>query len=120
MITTVQCSICSQLNNKPRVVVTNFRLHHTCSIIIESVDSISRDERDAPLTQYITNAGITRARYIITHFNTHRYNSAIYVRTARSEKSRFGILLLLSSSNSSSFFSTPSVIVSYLVTLVYM
>ena len=27
--------------------------------IIESVDSISRDERDALLTQYITNAGIT-------------------------------------------------------------
>ena len=26
------------------------------SIIIESVDSISRDERDVPLTQYITNA----------------------------------------------------------------
>ena len=25
-------------------------------IIIESVDSISRDERDVPLTQYITNA----------------------------------------------------------------
>ena len=24
--------------------------------IIESVDSISRDERDVPLTQYITNA----------------------------------------------------------------
>ena len=34
MITTVQCSICSQLNNKHRVVVTDFRLHHTCSIII--------------------------------------------------------------------------------------
>ena len=33
MITTVQCSIPSQLNNKPRVVVTDFRLHHTCSII---------------------------------------------------------------------------------------
>ena len=61
MITTVQCSICSQLNNKSRVVVTDFRLHHTCSII-ESVDSISRDERDAPLTQYITNAGISRVR----------------------------------------------------------
>ena len=30
MITTVQCSIPSQLNNKPRVVVTDFRLHHTC------------------------------------------------------------------------------------------
>ena len=26
------------------------------SIIIESVDSISRDERDVPLMQYITNA----------------------------------------------------------------
>ena len=34
MITTVQCSICSQLNNKHRVVVTDFRLRHTCSIII--------------------------------------------------------------------------------------
>ena len=26
------------------------------TIIIESVDYISRDERDVPLTQYITNA----------------------------------------------------------------
>ena len=34
VITTVQCSICSQLNNKPRVVVTDFRLRHTCSTII--------------------------------------------------------------------------------------
>ena len=34
--------------------------------IIESVDSISRDEPDSPLTQYITNAGISRARYTIT------------------------------------------------------
>ena len=39
--------------------------------IIESVDSISRDERDAPLTQYITNAGISRARYTIMHFKHH-------------------------------------------------
>ena len=39
--------------------------------IIEAVDSISRDERDAPLTQYITNAGISRARYTITHFKKH-------------------------------------------------
>ena len=30
----MQCSICSQLNNKHRVAVTDFRLHHTCSIII--------------------------------------------------------------------------------------
>ena len=32
-------------------------------IIIESVDSISMDEQDVTLTQYITNAGITRGRY---------------------------------------------------------
>ena len=38
--------------------------------IIELVDSISRDERDSPLTQYITNAGISRVRYTITHLNT--------------------------------------------------
>ena len=36
--------------------------------IVESVDSISRDERGFPLTQYITNGRITRARYTITHF----------------------------------------------------
>ena len=41
MITTVQCSICSQLNNKHRVVVTDFRLHHTCSIIILWLHSLS-------------------------------------------------------------------------------
>ena len=28
MITTVQCSICSQLNNKTRVAVTDIRLHN--------------------------------------------------------------------------------------------
>ena len=36
--------------------------------IIESVDSISRDEPDSPLMQYITNAGLSRARYTITYF----------------------------------------------------
>ena len=40
-------------------------------IIIESLDSISRDERDTPFTQYIANTGITRARYTITHFKHH-------------------------------------------------
>ena len=38
MISTVQCSICSQLNNKHRVVVTDF---HTCSIIILWLHSLS-------------------------------------------------------------------------------
>ena len=41
MITTVQYSICSQLNNKTRVVVTDFRLHHTYSIIILWLHSLS-------------------------------------------------------------------------------
>ena len=40
-------------------------------IIIESVDSINRDERGLPLTQYITNWGISRARNTITHFKHH-------------------------------------------------
>ena len=31
------------------------------SIIVESVDSISKDERGFPLTQYITNGRISRA-----------------------------------------------------------
>ena len=45
--------------------------------IIESVDSMSRDERDSPLMQYITNAGISRARYTITHFkHYHRVVSS--------------------------------------------
>ena len=44
-LTTVQCSIPSQLNNKPRVVVTDFRLHHTCSIIIVWLHSLSGDIR---------------------------------------------------------------------------
>ena len=39
--------------------------------IIESVDSISRDERGFPLMQYITNGRISRARYTITHFKHH-------------------------------------------------
>ena len=39
--------------------------------IIESVDSISRDEPDSSLTQYITNAGISRARYTIMLFKHH-------------------------------------------------
>ena len=41
MITTVQCSIPSQLNIMPRVVVTDFRLHHTCSLIIVWLHSLS-------------------------------------------------------------------------------
>ena len=41
-----------------------------CSII-ESVDSISKDERGFPLTQYITNGRISRGGYTFTHFKHH-------------------------------------------------
>ena len=41
------------------------------SFISLSVDSISRDEPDSPLTQYISNGGISRARYTIMHFKHH-------------------------------------------------
>ena len=40
-------------------------------IIIESVDSISKDERGFPLTQYITNGRISRGGYTFTHFKHH-------------------------------------------------
>ena len=66
--------------------------HRMLYLIIESVDSINRDEPDSPLTQYITNAGISRARYTVT---------------------------LSNSCSSSPFFSRPSAIVLYLLTLVY-
>ena len=40
-------------------------------VIIESVDSISKDERGIPLTQYITNGRISRGGYTFTHFKHH-------------------------------------------------
>ena len=42
-----------------------FTARHTDGLkyVMESVDTISRDDPDSPLTQYITNAGISRARY---------------------------------------------------------
>ena len=45
-------------------------LYHVI-IIIESVDSISKDERGFPLTQYITNGRISRGGYTFTHFKHH-------------------------------------------------
>ena len=41
------------------------------SVVIESVDSISKDERGFPLTQYITNGRISRDGYTFTHFKHH-------------------------------------------------
>ena len=97
------------VNGKPR---SSLLIESTDSIesVIESVDSISRDERGFPLTQYITNGRISRAGYTITHFKyhhrvlrlifyrmsvQHRHNSAVYVRAARSKKSPFWFLILI-------------------------
>ena len=54
--------------------ISQRKYHYTIELvdsIIESVDSISRDERGFTLTQYITNGGISRVRYTITHFKHH-------------------------------------------------
>ena len=45
-----------------------FNLHVA---IIESVDSINRDDPGTSLTQYITNASISQARYTFKHFKHH-------------------------------------------------
>ena len=49
-----------------------YRVGKCISLLIES-DSISRDELDAPLNQYITNARIIRAGYTTTHFKHHHH-----------------------------------------------
>ena len=46
-------------------------INHPSPSIIESVDSISKDERGFPLTQYITNRRISRGGYTFTHFKHH-------------------------------------------------
>ena len=65
--------------------VCGLKSHYTCVYIIcvyiyiyyhrvyliESVDSISKDERGFPLTQYITNGRISRGGYTFTHFKHH-------------------------------------------------
>ena len=56
---------------RPQMWVCSQWQWHYGSNIIESVDSISRVERGFPLTQYIKNVGISRARYTITHFKHH-------------------------------------------------
>ena len=52
-------------------IIINKNHEYWITIIKESVDSISRDKPDSPYTQYITDAGISRGRYTITHFKQH-------------------------------------------------
>ena len=59
------------VSNKPGLAHQLRTLHLLCNSIIESVDSINRDERGFPLTQYITNGGISSAKNTSTHFKHH-------------------------------------------------
>ena len=64
----------SQLPPRKAVIGCDYLIKCTPSqkcFIIESVDSINRDDRGFPLTQYITNGGISRSRNTITHFKHH-------------------------------------------------
>ena len=92
MITTVQCSICSQLNNKPRVVVTDFMLHHTCSIIILWLHSLSGVIRSLLLIKWVELArnrnkwlGRTRHPYI------RAVHARYHARTCAQIRKRCGI-----------------------------
>ena len=60
-LTALQISFMNIINKAKYVAV----------VIIESVDSISKDERGFPLTQYITNGRISRGGYTFTHFKHH-------------------------------------------------
>ena len=62
--------ICNLLRQWKTSLIPIYRVYRLCdticsslthSAIIESVDSISKDERGFPLTQYITNGRISRA-----------------------------------------------------------
>ena len=66
-------------------------------IIIESVDSISRDEPDSPLTQYITNAGISRARWRCLFHGTERHgterNAGLFHGTDKCDRGTINLIL---------------------------
>ena len=61
----MQCSICSQLNNKHRVVVTDFRLHHICSIIILWLHSLSGVIRSLLCNPRASSPGIINIRIFV-------------------------------------------------------
>ena len=81
MITTVQCSICSQLNNMPRVVVTDFRLRHTCSLIIVWLHSLSGVIRSLLCNPHAFSPAITRNNTFPVHHSmatcTHKIRSKL-------------------------------------------
>ena len=56
----------SQHYSSPEVMSNSDSYHR-----VGSTDSISKDERGFPLTQYITNGRISRGGYTLTHFKHH-------------------------------------------------
>ena len=103
----MQCSICSQLNNKHRVVATDFRLHHTCSILILWLHSLSgvirsllcnpracspaiinirisvpfmRDTTRARARKYRKDAGLYLSRHLVARTCDNEVGMAISIR----------------------------------------
>ena len=58
-------------NQRSNVIIIARKEGGAWERIVESVDSMNRDERGYPLTQYITNGGISSARNTSTHFKHH-------------------------------------------------
>ena len=65
----VHCGLSVPVNH--RYLLLHALLGDALCSIIESVDSISKDERGFPLTQYITNGRISRGGYTFMHFKHH-------------------------------------------------
>ena len=53
------------------IIIINFPYSTCIRSFLELVDSISKDERGFPLTQYIRNGRISRGGYTFTHFKHH-------------------------------------------------
>ena len=66
-VTIYTCCVCLF----PALPSSSNTIYIAAVTIIESVDSISKDERGFPLTQYITNGRISRGGYTFTHFKHH-------------------------------------------------
>ena len=83
----MQCSICSQLNNKHRVVVTEFRLHHTCSIIILWLHSLSGVIRSLLCNPRASSLAIINIRISVhVHANTEKMRDChLVARTCDNE-----------------------------------
>ena len=76
--------ICSQLNNKHRVVVTDFRLQHTCSIIILWLHSLSGVIRSLLCNPRASSPAIINIRISVPFMrDTTRARACKYGKDAR-------------------------------------